>query len=79
MNSLMFIGSALFLLPYISEVLVADVPNLYVIRNYLVGAATFDPQLNAVTYRVMSLCPSILLLYRIIKKKYNSIMSTLIK
>ena len=43
MNSLMFIGSALFLLPYIPEVLTADVPNLYVIRNYLVGVAPWLP------------------------------------
>lgn len=35
-NSLMFIGCVLFLLPYVPDVLIEEVPNLYVIQQYLV-------------------------------------------
>lgn len=52
LNSFMFIGCVIFLLPYMPTILLEDVPNLYVIKQYL---ATMVPWLPAVYNIVMLL------------------------
>ena len=52
LNSFLFVGCVIFLLPYMPEILWKDVPNLYVIKEYL---AKLVPWLPAVYNIVMLL------------------------
>ncbi len=48
LNSFMFIGCVFLLLPYMPEVLLEDVPNLYVINNYLLSMAPWLPAVYSI-------------------------------
>ena len=50
-NSLMFVGCVVFLLPYVPDILAEEVPNLYVIQNYLVNSFPWLP----VVYNIVML------------------------
>lgn len=51
LNSLMFIGCVVFLLPYMPEVLFEEVPNLFIIKTYLVKRVPW----LAVVYNIVML------------------------